>query len=579
MREWSGRSWLRLFWILLGASVLPIAGAGLVIASWLEDTARQDARVRLGSLGELGAALMRQRIAQAEATLALTGRVLGPVVADARASDLERAASSPMASINGTLEQTLGQPSPFLDVQIYADRDEPALLGQQLSPELAQAQRQIVDLPAYQNAQFVGNINSEVVQTPLQNGLWRSERVERDFGFPTVRLSAPTLEDGSPNGAVVGYLDLRALPDDLRPIAEAGCRAALTDRDGGPLAAVGPADETADAAVSIAQDVGFGGWTLEVRMPEERIVAAAAGARDRVIGWTVGAGLLAALASLAIARRISRPVARLTAAAEAMSAGRLDARAGIAGNDEFAKLGAAFDRMARSVEDLDRARSSFVGTVSHELRTPLTSMQLTLDNVRDGIAGPVPDAIRSSLDRVRGDCGRMLGLVEDLLQMTRIDAGIETPDLQIVDLTTAVREVVTLTAPLAERAGKSLRQHGDPRAASVHADPDLLRRILTNLCANGIEHSRPRGRIDVEVDAGRVRVISDGGGLDPERHSKPFARGDSAAPGAGLGLHLVERLAGLQRGSIGYETLESASGPRTSVTLRLPIATEGPQRG
>ena len=298
------------------------------------------------------------------------------------------------------------------------------------------------------------------------------------------------------------------------------------------------------------------------KMPIEHIAMA--------MGLVLG-GL--AIASLLLARSITRPLGRLTATARSLGAGDLLARVGPMPRGEFGELGSAFDEMAGRVHDLLQAQRALLASVSHELRTPLARIRVALDLGAEG------------------DAGAMEGLVDDLAQLERLVGDILTASsLELTrpgDTTSPLRREPIDLGHLLERAAAGSRaafpSHAiDLRIADeiviVDADAPLLRRVIDNLLDNARKYSEPGTRITVSLhasdDEAVVEVADHGIGIDaadlPHLFT-PFFRGDRSRArrtgGVGLGLALARRIV---EGHEGRLHVSSQPGLGTTVTMSLP---------
>lgn len=238
------------------------------------------------------------------------------------------------------------------------------------------------------------------------------------------------------------------------------------------------------------------------------------------------------------------------------------------------------DRLRRTLEQLEHAfarEKQAVADISHELRTPvaalLTTLEVALRRPRS------PEQYQELLRECHATGEQMSRVVERLLALARMDAGMERLRPQEVDAVDVAEQCVALVRPLAEARELTLRlDAGAP--ARLTTDPDKLREILTNLLHNAIEYNRPRGRIDVGVarENGHVRltVRDTGVGMPPQVRAHMFERfyraDDSRhAEGlhAGLGLAIVKGYLDLLGGTIG---VESAEGEGSVFRVELPVA-------
>ncbi len=290
------------------------------------------------------------------------------------------------------------------------------------------------------------------------------------------------------------------------------------------------------------------------------------------LGTVLLAAWLAVLAAAGLtgrllARRTLEPVARASAAARSMAGGQLATRLPVLGTDEFGDWAASFNEMAdvvqRQIAALSAAQSrerQFTSDVAHELRTPLTALVAEASVLRDKLARMPPDARRPT-ELMIWDVTRLRTLVEELTEVSRLDAGIEPVSPALVGVRSAVRAI------LASRgwAGQVVFEGQD---ASVRTDPRRLERILANLIGNAVEHGGGHGvRVTCgpagDSGGGVVVEVSDAGpGIAPEHLPHVFERfykADSSrsAAGSGLGLAIALENARLLGGDL------TASSPLT----------------
>jgi PAS domain S-box-containing protein len=234
----------------------------------------------------------------------------------------------------------------------------------------------------------------------------------------------------------------------------------------------------------------------------------------------------------------------------------------------------ALRRSEEASRRASEAKGEFLALLAHELRAPLTTMLISADLLRDPRSGPLPEATVRDLGAKLLASGRhLLDLVDDLLDLSRIEAGqldlapVPTP---LGPLLGEVREAV---APLAADQGVRLDVRADVPGHPV-ADPLRLRQVLLNLLTNAIKFTGPGGRVWVEVARSEREVVisvrDTGPGIAPEdldRIFRPFERTSAATPGAGLGLAIARRLVELQLGTL---RVASTVGEGTTFTVSLP---------
>ena len=227
---------------------------------------------------------------------------------------------------------------------------------------------------------------------------------------------------------------------------------------------------------------------------------------------------------------------------------------------------------------VEAMRVDFIATVSHELRTPLASLVGFIDT----IAGPArndPAARERFLGIMREQAGRMTRLVDDLLQLSRVELNEHVVPTEAVDLAALAAHMAEIMAPLARERGAAIRLEADEDLPMVRGDRDQLLRVVENLIENALKYGGP-GEVLVrthaaEAEGAIVLSVSDQGpGIAPEhipRLTERFYRVDDAASrargGTGLGLAIVKHVVGRHRGRL---SIESAAGAGTTVTVRLP---------
>jgi signal transduction histidine kinase len=232
------------------------------------------------------------------------------------------------------------------------------------------------------------------------------------------------------------------------------------------------------------------------------------------------------------------------------------------------------------LRELDQLKSDFLGNVSHELRTPLAAVKGYVDNLLDGVAGPLADKPRHYLGRVRDNADRLGRMVSDLLDLTRIEAGRIELVPQALPVADLVGDAVEGLRPVATDRRVRVAIALSPCPA-VWADADKVHQVLTNLLANAIKFSPPGGRVAVTAspDADglvRLAVEDDGPGIPPAERERVFDKfyqvgrvEGERPPGTGLGLTIARHLVELHAGRI---WVEDAPGGGAAFVVLLPAA-------
>jgi PAS domain S-box-containing protein len=230
----------------------------------------------------------------------------------------------------------------------------------------------------------------------------------------------------------------------------------------------------------------------------------------------------------------------------------------------------------------ERVRSEFTSTLSHELRTPLTSILGSLQLLRSGVLGELHRDHDEVVEIAERNGQRLLDLINEVLDIEKIESGRLTIVPEMVALDELVRDALRLNQGFADRFLVRLRLEGELPAVMVRADRKRLMQVLTNLLSNAAKFSPPKGDVDVSlgVDQGRVRVsVADRGpGIPATFRSKifgRFAQADSADSrikgGTGLGLAICKRLVQMMDGDVGFA---DRPGGGTTFYFELPVASD-----
>ena len=297
------------------------------------------------------------------------------------------------------------------------------------------------------------------------------------------------------------------------------------------------------------------------------------------------------LATVASLRRVTNMLDAIVFDARALAAGdhRAAVRSVAGGSKELGQLGEAFGTLAsavaeredglrddiRQLKEVERMKTEFVSTVSHELRTPLTAIRGSLGLVLAGTTGPVASKTRDLLQIALQNTERLIRLINDILDVERIEAGHLVVRREPVELANVLRSTVESLRTVAMEAGVAIAVEGETNAV-VTADPDRLVQVFTNLISNAVRFS-PRGET-VTVSAKTtptsvvVFVTDRGPGIPLEFRRRIFGKFQQADPsgsagGAGLGLAIVRAIVERHGGSIRFD---SAPGHGTTFIMELP---------
>ena len=237
-------------------------------------------------------------------------------------------------------------------------------------------------------------------------------------------------------------------------------------------------------------------------------------------------------------------------------------------------------QLYRAAVAASEAKSTFLAAMSHELRTPLTAIIGYEELLADGITGPVTDPQRHQLGRIKASATHLLGLIDEILTYSRVEAGSERPHFESLCVQTALEEAASIVEPLVTDRGLALELSLEPSAKGTHVQTDAqkVRQILVNLLSNATKFTE-QGTIALGArQEGRQLLfyVRDTGIGIAEEHQhrifEPFWQVNSRATrkiaGTGLGLTVSRRLAQMIGGEL---TVESAPGRGSTFTLELPL--------
>ncbi|MET9123325.1 HAMP domain-containing sensor histidine kinase [Streptomyces sp. NPDC004528] len=314
--------------------------------------------------------------------------------------------------------------------------------------------------------------------------------------------------------------------------------------------------------------------------------------RLRIAGWAAAVLVITVTVTSLAGFRLVKPLRVLTTAAIRMEGGELSTRVPVRGQDEIARLSAAFNAMSERREQLETVRRAMTNDIAHELRTPVSNLRGWLEAVEDGIARPDADLVASLL----GQALQLQHIIDDLRDLAAAEAGelrLSPVPVQADDLLSTVVRAAKATA---DAQGVTLRLTADPSTV-VDADPVRLRQMVDNLVSNAVRHTPAGGTVTLgasverreESPAGDLRAAPDGRrrsdfvlltvsdtgcGIPAEELPHVFDRfwrseksRNRQSGGSGLGLAIVRRLAEAHGGTV---TVLSTPGEGTAVTLRLP---------
>lgn len=269
-----------------------------------------------------------------------------------------------------------------------------------------------------------------------------------------------------------------------------------------------------------------------------------------------------------LANNLARPIQVLTQAVEHMELGDLGMRVKPTGPKELQRLSEAFNNMASRLQSNVNELRAFVANASHELRTPLTVVKLRAEALREG-AREDPEVAERFLSEIESEVDRLVGMVNDLLDLSRVDAGMDATKRNMIDLAAVAHEVYETFSIRSARAGVELELNTEPNIPQIMGNEDQLRRVFYNLVENAIKFTREGGRVEMSIGQGpkentvRFMVKDTGTGINPEHLPhvfERFYRADTTQPrpgssrGSGLGLAIAKSIVENHGGEIGVSS-------------------------
>jgi signal transduction histidine kinase len=307
----------------------------------------------------------------------------------------------------------------------------------------------------------------------------------------------------------------------------------------------------------------------------------------------VVAGVGAASIALALALGYSiswslvGPVQQMEARLDELAAGDFSHQVDIPNRDELGALATDLNRMSQELgrtygrlETANRHKSQFVASMSHELRTPLNAIIGFADVLQDQLFGPLNARQQRYVQHISGAGRHLLELINDILDLSKVEAGRMELELAPVALGELLENGVTMVRERATHHGIELHLQVDPRVACVRADERKLKQIVFNLLSNAVKFTPDGGRVDISLQGGagdtvQISVRDSGPGIAPEDQARIFEEFEQvgrgvlqAREGTGLGLAVAKQLVELHGGLI---WVQSQPGEGSTFNFTLPI--------
>lgn len=273
-------------------------------------------------------------------------------------------------------------------------------------------------------------------------------------------------------------------------------------------------------------------------------------------------------------RSIVNPIREINEVSKKIAEGDFDARLKKQNDDEIGELCESINYMAQELAASEKLKNDFISSVSHELRTPLTAIKGWAETMR---MGDTPDfrTMDKGMSVIVKESERLTGIVEELLDFSRIQSGRMVINMERLDLLAELDEAIYMLRERALNEGKHLIYDEPDFMAPVQGDKNRLRQVFINVIDNALKYTPESGVIGIEVtstDDNIVVTISDNGCGIPAEHlpriKQKFYKANQTQRGSGIGLAVVDEIMNLHNGSLDIESTENVG---TTVILKFPI--------
>ena len=299
--------------------------------------------------------------------------------------------------------------------------------------------------------------------------------------------------------------------------------------------------------------------------------------RNTILIYTTLVGVLVVVLVFFVSQLLISPLRGILRVVQKMAEGHLKERIFVKGKGEYSQLGTAFNNMSDKIEQAEKAREEFVSNVSHELRTPLSAIKVLSESIL--LQDDVPiETHREFLLDITSEVDRMTTIVNDLLELVKLDRREHGFHAATIELNPLVEDVLKRLSPLAEQKSIILL-YEDVRRVTLDADEVKLSLAISNIVENGIKYTPVDGTVTVKVDSDHqnayVTIKDTGIGIPEEEQANIFNRfyrvdktRDRGTGGTGLGLAISHAAVLLHNGSL---RLQSVLGEGSTFTVRIPI--------
>ena len=282
------------------------------------------------------------------------------------------------------------------------------------------------------------------------------------------------------------------------------------------------------------------------------------------------------LVSTVLSKNIVTPIKKLTIVAEDMAGGDLSVRSETSSNDEIGKLAKTLDYMAEEIQNREKLKDEFISSISHELRTPLTAIKgwvITLDDIQTD-----KDTLKMGLNIIEKETDRLVNMVEELLDFSRLVSGKMTLNKKDVDIKNIADYIDVYMSARARRENKELIINVNSVSEKINIDIDRIKQVLINLIDNSFKFTDVDGKIKVDFNMNNneleIIVEDNGCGIakdDLPRVKEKFYKGKNIKSNNGIGLSICDEIIKLHGGTF---CIKSKEGEGTTVIVKIPKSEE-----
>lgn len=271
-------------------------------------------------------------------------------------------------------------------------------------------------------------------------------------------------------------------------------------------------------------------------------------------------------------KSICVPLMQISVTAKKLAKGDFSERIAIRNNDEIGELSRVFNDMADELENSEAIKNDFISSVSHELRTPLTAIKGWSETLQ---AGYDEDTYRKGMTVITHETGRLEGMVEELLDFSRIQNGRFSLQMANIDIIAELDDALLIYTDKARKENKTVHYTEPEFLCVVYGDKNRLRQVFINVIDNAIKYTDPGGSVDISVEKGAdtltITVADTGIGIaasDLPKVKAKFYKADNTRRGSGIGLAVADEIISMHGGTL---DIDSVLGKGTTVTITLPL--------